>query len=390
MTSKLNRRLFLSASAFSLAQLSSPALSQTTLGPKTTGVPGPGADNRGVVEFDKTSIGGEETFETFGCNVYKYNAPTPDWKPATVYFERDFFNEKLELPDGNDVEYWGFEDPLLGKGKRTFPSPLIRVQEGDLVHVQMKAGKGPHTIHHHGIEPTTMNDGVGHVSMEVSGRYTYQWQPRFSGSWFYHCHVNTVLHFQYGLYGALVVDPPPDAEGKVRAYRGGPNYDVERIWVFDSWDPRWHELEHGAGLCGEDVGLNRFEPRYFFVTGIANTRIRPASSVAVQADASQQILVRMINAHYGITRVQFDFPVTIIAVDGHPLDKPWSNFIDVPAGQWIEMATAARYDVLVRKGNARTGAARIQYANWVSRRIFGDGERNPLYVGYAEVPFTVA
>ena len=55
-----------------------------------------------------------------------------------------------------------------------------------------------------------------------------------------------MLHFQYGLYTALGVDPPPDADGKIRAFRGGPDYDVERILVFDSWDPRWHELEHST------------------------------------------------------------------------------------------------------------------------------------------------
>jgi hypothetical protein len=388
MMPAITRRRLLAASAFGLASASTTALAQSALGPKTTGVAGPGEDGRGVVEFDKTSIGGVETFDTFGCNAYKYNAPTPDWRPATVYFERDFFSEKLELPDGNDVEYWGFEDPLRGNGRRLFPSPIIRVQEGDLVHVLMRAKKGPHTIHHHGIEPTTMNDGVGHVSMEVSGRYIYQWQPRYPGTWFYHCHVNTVLHFQYGLYGALVVDPRPDAEGKVRAFEGGPDYDVERIWVFDSWDPRWHELEHGAGLCGDDVGLNVFEPRYFFVTGIPNTRITTASNVAVRSTAAQQILLRLINAHYGITRIQFDFPVTIVAIDGHPLDKPWSGFVEVPAGQWIEMATATRFDVIVRRGIAPRGAARVEYADWVSRRVFGAGQSNPLYTGYAVIPFT--
>ena len=52
-----------------------------------------------------------------------------------------------------------------------------------------------------------MNDGVGHCSMEI-GNYIYQWQPNFIGTYFYHCHRNTMQHFEFGLFGTCSIDPP--------------------------------------------------------------------------------------------------------------------------------------------------------------------------------------
>ena len=57
-----------------------------------------------------------------------------------------------------------------------------------------------------------MNDGVGHASMEI-GEYTYQWQPNHIGSYFYHCHRNTIQHFEFGLYGFLIIEPPDAFDG---------------------------------------------------------------------------------------------------------------------------------------------------------------------------------
>ncbi len=135
-----------------------------------------------------------------------------------------------------------------------------------------------------------------------------------------------------GLYGAVIVDPKPDAQGKVRAFENGPLYDVEQLWVFDDIDPRWHMLEHGAGLCGEDVGLNVFEPKYFLVTGGASKRGSAVGKARIAARQGQKILIRMINAAYSQMRVRIDgLEAEIISVDGHALGKdPWNRPVKIP------------------------------------------------------------
>lgn len=117
---------------------------------------------------------------------------------------------KLPTWDGRkELEFFTFSDddnPAASMG--TYPGPTIRVPRGVVFHCET-SGKGPppHTIHWHGIEPTPMNDGVGHCSMEI-GHYVYQFQPNFVGTYFYHCHRNTMQHFEFGLFGMLLIDPP--------------------------------------------------------------------------------------------------------------------------------------------------------------------------------------
>jgi hypothetical protein len=147
--------------------------------------------------------------------------------PNTV--ERTLLNG-LSLPtwDGQKVlDFMVLDDPDFG-AVGSFPGPTVRIPRGAIFHGETQ-GKGPppHTIHWHGIEPTPMNDGVGHCSMEI-GQYIYQWQPNFIGSYFYHCHRNTVQHFEFGLYGFLIVEPPdaydptiPNVAGETTKNVGG-------------------------------------------------------------------------------------------------------------------------------------------------------------------------
>ena len=98
------------------------------------------------------------------------------------------------------------DNPAAASGN--YPGATIRLPRGIWFNAEtLGHGPPPHTIHWHGIEPTPMNDGVGHCSMEV-GHYTYQWQPNFIGFYFNHCHRNTVQHFEFGLFNALLIDPP--------------------------------------------------------------------------------------------------------------------------------------------------------------------------------------
>ena len=309
---------------------------------------------------------------------------TPD-----VSVVRKFFNREFRFPDGLDLEIWTFED---ASGARGFPAPLTRAREDQVVHVKLEPGKKVHTIHHHGIEPEPRNDGVAHTSFEVTGSYTYQWRPEpgiagdpntgSAGTYFYHCHVNTVLHVQMGMFGPIVIDPKQ--QGRGTAFVDGPRYDLESetLWVPYSVDPRWHTLNHAAGLQGEDVGLNRFEPTNFYVLGDnldhpdTGDGVKANVDVTVHLDrvATTPTLVRIVNANYFPLTIDFrDLDVEVISHDGRPFRDlsggPGSFCRPVRvATRRLHFGAAERYEVLLKPTRRGTFPVDFTWLHWIRER----------------------
>lgn len=311
------------------------------------------------------------------CYVYPGAPATPGLVTADISFRRGIFmNGSMLMDDGQSVTIWGFTDLAAGGGGGggmggSFPSPAIRVTQGQIVHTSLTVGNmWMHTIHHHGIEPSTENDGVGHFSFDVyNGTYTYQWKASNAGTYFYHCHVNTPLHAEMGMYGALIVDPQPlstDPVGTKRAFTNGPVYDVEAIWACDEIDPALHTLAWNAGTCGGDVGLNNFHPKYFIITGVdgANSALtNPA--VAVSMQAGQTLLVRYICAGFFPQKIDFGgLTVSVVASDGRPLPAAWNTTS-------IEASSAERYDCIFKPTTTGTYTVTVQYLHWVTGAVLG-------------------
>ena len=303
------------------------------------------------------------------CYVYPDSPATPGLVNADVTFNLSVtMNIPLTMDDGRTINMWGFSGSgggMMGGGG-TFPSPAMRVTEGDIVHTNLNIGmmNGVHTVHHHGIEPSMESDGVGHITWDVNGGYTYQWRPAHAGTYFYHCHTNTVLHAEMGMYGALIVDPP---EGAGTLFSGGPTYDVEAFWVVDEIDSSWHTLGWTAGTCGGDVGLNELNPDYFVITGVdgSGNSAMNAPPISATVQRGQKLLARYICAGYHPQKIRFGgLTGKIYASDGRPLPKPVSV-------TEIRAASAERYDIIFEPTNRGTYLIETDIIHWVTGEVLG-------------------
>jgi FtsP/CotA-like multicopper oxidase with cupredoxin domain len=91
----------------------------------------------------------------------------------------------------------------------TIPGPVIRVTQGDTVHVTLdnSAATHPHSVHFHSVHAGPQ-DGVFQI-IPAGGKGTYSFTAEPFGVFPYHCHIAPFdQHVARGLYGTLIIDPP--------------------------------------------------------------------------------------------------------------------------------------------------------------------------------------
>jgi manganese oxidase len=287
---------------------------------------------------------------TFGLLVVLASSPGPAWarashadEPVTRVFQLYATDGYHATADGETLYIWGYS-LLPERGSATLPGPTIEVNEGDLVEVTLtnlgpsRAGVHhfPHTIHLHGLDVDQANDGVPDTgpAARVGESLTYRFLAAHAGTYWYHCHVDTVEHLTMGMYGALVVHA---ADGPGRAWTDGPAYDRSYTLLLSENDPQW----------GNAIGENRtpertrFEPRYFFINGRSFPDTMDHADTHVMGHLDERLLVRLINAGYGWRSMHMHgFHFEVIATDGRPLPQPYLK-------DTLSIGPGERYDILV-------------------------------------------
>jgi FtsP/CotA-like multicopper oxidase with cupredoxin domain len=136
-------------------------------------------------------------------------------------------DKTIEVAPGVKFDAWTYNGRV--------PGPTLRATEGERLRVRLQNGsKHPHTIHFHGIHPSSMDGvpGVGRGDIAPGEEFAYEFTAEPFGLHLYHCHSRPLAeHIAKGLYGAFVIDPKqgrPKADELVLVQNGfDTNFDRE-------------------------------------------------------------------------------------------------------------------------------------------------------------------
>lgn len=269
---------------------------------------------------------------------------------------------------GTAVTPWFFAPAGTGPGQgfmgvRQLPSVHFETIEGQVCTVQFQnMAPMEHTIHLHGLDVDQMNDGVPSTSFTVypMQSVTYTFTAPHAGTYHYHCHVDTVLHYAKGMYGAVIVRPPNGSTSE--AWSGGPTFDEEVLWHLHTYDTSWDALS-GSGLQ-----TARYHPDAFLLNGLETPQALDDVYTKVVVPAGGKAYLRLLNAGYHWARVSLGgLLFQVVASDGRPMRTP------VTTGTW-ELGPGERYDLLVQPPGPGTWTAQVDYLDDYSGAVLGSAQ----------------
>lgn len=284
------------------------------------------------------------------------------------------------------ITMWTFS-PAAGRGfgfggtadpNAPFPGPVLVFREKDTVEYtfndtcpcENRPSSHPyagHTIHLHGLDVNTLDDGVHDTSFSIlpGQSYAYKMATREAGSFIYHCHIHTVLHQQMGMYGGIVV-MPADSNDQNKPFTGSPTtFSRQYMWVIAEVDKSWHDKAANGdfGDNAEFAYFTQYNPQHFFIgnyyidvnalnTAAGDTPGRgvvktPKDGVA--GKTGDTLLIRIGNLGYWNKRVSLGgLKFDVVATDGKPMKDTSGALNPMKDLTSIEAAPGERYDLMVK------------------------------------------
>ena len=270
----------------------------------------------------------------------------------------------FDMIGGQPVELWYFDLDSANSGfqnNRFLPSVHIEPIQGELITLNVgNFSNMPHTIHLHGLDVDQMNDGVDTTSFAIEpfDTFAYQFVAPHAGTYHYHCHVDTVVHYHHGMAGAIVVRPPDGSTNK--AWEGGPTFDEEVLWHMSTFDLAWQGVETSGPVTA------RHRPDVFMINGKAGPDAMLDAASVVNFGVGETAYLRLVNQAYQWARISLGgLPFQVVATDGRPLRKP------VTTDNW-EIGPGERYDLLVESSTPFSGLGTVSYLDDYSGGVLGD------------------
>ncbi len=280
---------------------------------------------------------------------------------GTEFFVRARMNGFTQL-GGQPVQLWFFDLDSSNSGfmgDRFLPSVHLELIQDQMTSIHFtNQSNMDHTIHLHGMDVDQANDGVDSTSQAIPpfGNFTYQFIAPFAGTYHYHCHFDTVLHYHRGMAGTVIVRPPG---GELNlAWQGGPTFDEEVLWQLSTYDLSWDSQESSEITA-------RHRPSVFLLNGLESAEAEVCPYTVIKMGIGQTGYLRVVNQAYQFARFSLaGLPFQVVASDGRPLPKP------ITTDNW-EIGTGERYDVMFSSPVPFKGLATVDYLDDYTGNVIG-------------------
>ena len=211
------------------------------------------------------------------------------------------------------------------------PGPEIRVRQGDRLRVAVTNRLAESTtVHWHGVRVPNAMDGVPELTQAPiaadGGTFTYEFEARDAGTYWYHPHSRSFEQIERGLHGVLVVEE-----------RKPPEVDRDVTWVLDDW-----RLRRDASIADDFVSF--FDVSH--AGRIGNTvTVNGAIAERFEVRSGERVRLRLVNvANARSFGLQFaGHRPRIIAFDGQPVEphEPEDATVVVGSSQRVDLVIDA-------------------------------------------------
>lgn len=281
---------------------------------------------------------------------------------------------------GQSVTFWGFTTNCGGMSSGLVPGPVVEVGVypagsglSDTLNLTLNMMMAPqeqapydgHTIHLHGADVATAEDGVPETGAATNGD-TYTWIPttNMAGSYLYHCHVHTVKHLEMGMYGALIVRPKNTSGAWLNqlTHNTATAWDYVQNYVLSTVDPAYHTA------TGDSTVFADYNPAYFLIDG-KEGKTTSAPAITLAAARSKKVALRLMGLHSANSTFAVKDgsgnakPFTVHTQDGRELSTPQTvTSLDISPGQRFDIifttpSTAGTWYPQITYKKLRDGAA---------------------------------
>ncbi|WP_332897359.1 multicopper oxidase domain-containing protein [Haladaptatus sp. CMSO5] len=225
---------------------------------------------------------------------------------------------------------WAFQ---ADDGVPSVPGPILRCTEGAELKITLDNSEMqvPHTLHFHGVRKSWENDGVPTttgVTVMPGESHTYTIPANVPGTHLYHCHYQTPMHMEMGMYGILRVDP-----------KGYEEADKEYFMTVKEWDTRLSR-QHG----GENVqySLSSRHADAFTINGkSAPATLHPETGSPLIVEPGDTVRIHWVNAGFMSHPLHIhNHRFKIVEKDGSPMPEVLQFLQDV-----VNVAPAERYTI---------------------------------------------